>query len=213
MEAHASTTTSTVVSPRNTALSPLVALRALSNQSQLESHSTASALTFYPDDWNLLFVHPLLLGCLHDWEHPVSLFDEGVDSGTLMNQSEGLYMDNTQPQLAESRFHLPQTDRGCNQEPPLPYDNQATIPVSTIAYTQPAREGLEVFELTSADLILPGLLLGRTLNRDFTGRWFHLHCSSARVRYLSLFTIQRAVSYHPSNGYESRRTLPATPST
>ncbi len=213
LEAHISTTTSIAVSLWNTALSPVVAPPALSNQPQLDSHSTVATSAFLPDDWHLLLTNPLLFGHLQDWQHPVSLFDEGTDSVTLMMQNDGLGMDITQSQPAQSHLHLPQIDWGSNQEPPLPYNIQTTIPVSIITYLQSAREILGVFELTSADLILPGRLLGPTPNRDFTGRWLHLRWSSAGVKYLSLPTIQRAILYRPSARYESGRTLPATPST
>ena len=100
LEAHISTTTSTAVSPRNTALSPLVALLPLlSNQSQVDSHSTVATSTFFPGDWCLLLDNP-------------RLFDEGIDSGTLMMRDVGLYVDITQSQLAQSHLHLPQIDWG-----------------------------------------------------------------------------------------------------
>ena len=134
LEAHISTTTSTAVSPRNTALSPLVALPALSSQPQLDRHSTVAISTLPPDDGYLLLENPLLFGHLQDWEHQVSLFDEGIDSGTLMMQNNGLYMDITQSQLAQSHLHLPQIDWGSNQESPILHTNQATIPVSIITY-------------------------------------------------------------------------------
>ena len=139
LEAYISTTTSTAASPRNTALSPLIALPPLSGQSQLDSHSTVATSTFCLDDWYLLLDNPLLFDYLQDWEHPVSLFDEGIDSGTLMMQSNGLYMDIAQSQLAQSRLHLPQIDWGSNQESPLLDNNQATISVSIITYPQSTR--------------------------------------------------------------------------
>ena len=139
LEAHISTTTPTAVSPRNTTLSPLVALPSLSNQSQLDSHSTVATSTFCPGDWCLLLDNPLF-DHLQDWEHPVSLFDEGIDSGTSTMQNNGLYVDITHSQLAQSHLHLPQIDWGSNQESPLLHDNQATIPVSIITYPQSTRE-------------------------------------------------------------------------
>ena len=148
LEAHISTITSTAVSPRNAALSPLVALPPSSNQSQLDSHSTVATSTICPGDWCLLLDNPLLFDHLQDWEHPVSLFDDGIDSGTLMMQNNGLYMDITQSQLAQSHLHLPQIDWGSNQEPPLASNNQATIPVSIITYPKSTRESRGAFDLT-----------------------------------------------------------------
>ena len=139
-DADFSTATSTAVSPRNTALNRLVALSALSNQPQLDSHSTVDTSNFFPDDRYLLLDNPLLFGHLQDWEHQVSLFDEGIASRTLMMQNNELYMDITQSQLAQSHLHLPQIDWGSNQESPLLHNNQATIPVSIITYPKPTRE-------------------------------------------------------------------------
>ena len=130
LEAHISTTTPTAVSPRNTAPSPLDALPPLSNQSQLDSHSTVATSTFCPGDWCLLPDNPLLFDHLQDWEHPVSLFNEGTDSGILMMQNNGLHLDITQSQLAQSHLHLPQIDWDSNQGSPPLHNNQATIPVS-----------------------------------------------------------------------------------
>ena len=139
-EAYISTTTSTAVSTRSTALSPLVALRTLSNQSQLDSHSTVANSTFCPDDWYPFLTNPLLFGYLQDWEHSVSLFDEVIDSDTLMMQNDGLDGDITQLQPAQSHPHLPQIDWGSNQDPPFPYIDRATTPVSIITYLQSARK-------------------------------------------------------------------------
>ena len=136
LDAHINTTTSTSVSPRNTALSPgpLVALPPLSMQPQLDSHSTVATSAFCPDDWYLLLDNPLLCGHLQNHEHLVSLFDEGIDSGTLIMQENGLYMGITQSQLAQSHLHPPQIDWGSNQESPLLHNNQGTKPVRIITY-------------------------------------------------------------------------------
>ena len=140
LEAQIYTTTSTAAPPRNTAPSSLVALLPLSNQSQLDSHSTVATSTFCLDDWHLLLDNPLPFGHPRDWEHPVSLCDEGIDSGTSTMQNDELYVDITQSQLAQSHLHLPQIDWDSNQESPLLHDNQATIPVSIITYPQSTRE-------------------------------------------------------------------------
>ena len=91
---------------------------------------------YLPEDWDLFFANLLLLGHPQVWEHPVSLFDEGISSGTstIRNYDYGPDMDATQSQLARSHVHLPQIDRGSIQEP---YNNHAVIPVSIIVYLQP----------------------------------------------------------------------------
>ena len=148
LEAQIYTTTSTAAPPRNTAPSSLVPLPPLSNKSQLDSHSTVATSTFCLDDWYLLLDNPLLFGHLQDWEHPVSLFDEGIDSGTSTMQNDELYMDITQSQLVQSHLHPPQIDWNSNQESPLLHNNQSTIPVSIFPYPQSTREIRKVFELT-----------------------------------------------------------------
>ena len=148
LEAHISTATSTAVSPRNTALTPLVALPALSSQSQLDGHGTVATSTFCPDNWYRYFENPVLFGDPQDWEQPVPLFNEGIDTGTLMMQSSGLDMDIAQSQLAHSYLHLPRIGWGSNQESPRPYNDQAAILVSIFTYPQSSRDAREAFELT-----------------------------------------------------------------
>ena len=93
---------------------------------------------YLPEDWDLFLANFSLLDHPQVWEHPVSLFDEGIDSNTSMiqNYDYGPDVDLTQSQLAQSHVHLPQVDRGSGQEPPLPYNNHAMIPVSIIMYLQ-----------------------------------------------------------------------------
>ena len=93
---------------------------------------------FFPEDWNLLLANPLLLGHPQFWEHPVSVFDEGLDNCTFIIQNYGPHVDSTQSQLAQFHPHLPHIDRGSCQGPPFLHSNQAAIPVSTIVYPQPA---------------------------------------------------------------------------
>ena len=88
----------------------------------------------FPNSWDLHPANPLL-GHPQFWG-PVSRFDEGVGSSTPIIKDYELDLDVTQSQGAQSHLHLPQIDWGSNQGPPLPYDNQATIPVSIIVYPQ-----------------------------------------------------------------------------
>ena len=92
--------------------------------------------TLYPSAWHLLLAHPLLLDHLPGWEHAVPLFDEGMANGQFGIQDYGLDMDVTESQLAHSHPHLPQIDWGSNQESPLPFHNQVTIPVSIFMHPQ-----------------------------------------------------------------------------
>jgi hypothetical protein len=117
------------------ALSLLVAR---SNQSPLGGHNTVATSIFLPSARDLLLADPLLLSHPQVWEHQVSLFDKGIDSGTFMAQNYGLDVNVTQSQLTQYYLHLPQIDSDCNGEPPLPYNNKATIPVSIIVYPQSA---------------------------------------------------------------------------
>lgn len=93
---------------------------------------------FLADDWNLLLADPLLLGHPQLWEYLVPPLDERIDSGAPMiqNYDQGLDVDVTQSQVAQSHVHLPQIDRGTSQEPPLPYNNHAMILVSVTVYLQ-----------------------------------------------------------------------------
>ena len=88
-----------------------------------------------PGDWDLFLGNLSLLAHPQVREHLVSLFDEGIDSGTPMIQTYDhvTEVDVTESQLAQSHVHLPQIDRGSSQEPPLPYNNHA---VSVIVYLQ-----------------------------------------------------------------------------
>jgi hypothetical protein len=90
-----------------------------------------------PGAWDLLLSNPLLLGHPQFWEHPVSLIGESIDRGTFMIQNYGLDVDVTQSPLAHSHLHLPRLDWSFNQERPISYYNQATIPVSIIVNSQP----------------------------------------------------------------------------
>ena len=89
---------------------------------------------FYPNSFDVFFANPLLLGQPQIWEHPVSLFDEGMADDTLITQNHGLEMDFTQVQLAQSHLPLPQINWGSKQELQLLYGDQATMPVSMIVY-------------------------------------------------------------------------------
>jgi len=86
--------------------------------------------TYCPNDWDPLLANPLFLGQPQVWEHPISIFDEGMANGTFSTQN--YEPDLTQSQLAQSRLLLPQFDWGYNEEPLLAYNNQATIPVRII---------------------------------------------------------------------------------
>jgi len=74
----------------------------------------------------------LLLGHTQVCEYPISIFDEGMAKGTFTTQNYG--PDLTQSQLVRSHLHLPQFDWGYHEEPLLPYNNQAIIPVSIIVH-------------------------------------------------------------------------------
>lgn len=89
---------------------------------------------FFPDAWEPPLANHLLLSHPQVWEHPFLLFDEGIDTGTFTIQSGGLDLNLIRPQLAQSHLHTPQIDWGSSQEPPVPYDTQATIPVSITVY-------------------------------------------------------------------------------
>ena len=135
-ETHISATTSTACSLEYTALSPLVAPRARSNESPLDSHNTVVTPMYFPDFWDLHLAKPSLLGHPHLWVHPASHFDEGITSGPFTMHDLEPDANSTQSQLAHSHLPLPQIDWSSNEEPLLPYDNQATIPVSIIVYPQ-----------------------------------------------------------------------------
>ena len=142
-EAHTSTGTNPASPPGNAALPPLVAPPPWSNQSPLDSHDTVDTLTFCPNDWDPLLANALFLGHPQVWEHPISIFDEGMADGTFSTQN--YEPDLTQSQLAQSHLLLPQFDWVYNQVPLLAYNNQATITVRIInpVYLQSAH----VFEL------------------------------------------------------------------
>ena len=117
-------------SPKDTALRPLVAPPAWSNQSRPDSHNTVATPTLYSDDWGLLLANPLLPNHPQVLEHPALLSDEEMANGTFMIQNHGLDVYLTQSQLAPSHHRLPQIDSGPNQEQLLPYNNQSTASVS-----------------------------------------------------------------------------------
>ena len=144
MEEYISTGICTALPPENMPQNLLVAPLARSNQSPLDGHNTMATPIFLPEDWELFLANLLLLGHLQVWDHPVSLFDEGIDSGTSMvqNYDNGLDVDVTRSQLAQSHVHLPQINRGSGQEPPLPYNNHAMISVRIIVYLQLASRKL-----------------------------------------------------------------------
>jgi len=143
-EAHISTITSeTAFSSEDTAPSLLIPSLAPSNQSPIGDHNIVPSPNFLPGAWDLLIPsNPLLLGHLQIWEQPVSLFGEGIDSGTFTIQNYGLGVGVTQSQLAPSHLCLPQINWDPSQEPPLPYNNQATIPVSIIMSPHSAQRKL-----------------------------------------------------------------------
>ena len=138
MKEHSSTGIYTAFPPEDTALNQLVAPLAQSNQSPVDSHDTMATPNLLPEDWYLCLANPLLLGHPQVWEHSVSLFDEGIDSGTPMiqNYDYGPDVDVPRSQLTRSHVHLPQIDRGSSQEPQPPYNNHAMIPVRIIVLIQ-----------------------------------------------------------------------------
>lgn len=135
-EARISITNSTACSPEYTALSPLVAPLTRSNESLLDSYNTVVTPMSFPDFGGLDLANPLLFGHPHLWDHPVSHFDKGIDNGPFTIHNYEPDVDVTQTQLAQSHLPLPQIDWASNEEPLLPYVNQATRPVSTIVYPQ-----------------------------------------------------------------------------
>jgi len=140
---HTSTGTNTASLPGNAALRPLVSPLPWSTQSPLDSHNTVDILTFCPNDWDPLLANLLFLGHPQVWEHPISMFDEGMANGTFSTQK--YEPDLTQSQLAQPHLLLPQFDWVYNKVPLLAYNNQATIPVSTNNLVYPSL--LIVFEL------------------------------------------------------------------
>ena len=135
-EAYTSTGTNTASPPGNTALRPLVAQPSWSNRSPLDSHNTVATPMVCPNDWDPLLANALFLGHPRVCEHPVSIFDEGTANGTFTTQNYG--PDTTQSQLAQSHLLLQQFDcRVYNEVPLLTYNNQTTIPVSTINLVYP----------------------------------------------------------------------------
>lgn len=133
-EPHISTTISAAYSLEDTALRLPVAPLNRSNESPPDSHNTVVTPISSHDSWSLYLENPLLFGYPQVCEHPVSLFNQGINSGPFIIDNYELDVNVTQSQSAQSRLHRPQIDWGSSQEPPLPYDNQATIPVSTIVY-------------------------------------------------------------------------------
>ncbi len=91
--------------------------------------------TSCPNNRYPLRANPLLLGHPQIWEHPVSLFDEGMANGIFAMQDYGLDIGSPQSQLAHSLLHLPQIDS--YQALPLPYNNLAPIPVSIVSFIYP----------------------------------------------------------------------------
>jgi len=91
-----------------------------------------------PGAFNPHFANSLLLSHPQVWEHPVSLVDEGIDGSTLTIRNPGLDVDVPQSQLTQSHLHVPQIDWGSSQEPPRPYNTQATIPMSIVVYSHSA---------------------------------------------------------------------------
>ena len=130
-EPHTRINTCTIFSPENTTIRPPVASLAWSNQSPPGSHSLMATLTSCLNDRDPPHAYPLLLGHPQIWEHPVSLFDEGMANGIFSMQDHGLEIDLPQSQLTHSLLHFQQIDS--YQALPLPYNNQAPMPVSIIA--------------------------------------------------------------------------------
>ena len=132
-EAQTSTSicTFTALSSEDMALRSSVAPPVWSTQSRLDSQDASAITTSYHNALDLLLANPLLLGQQQAQGYPVSLFDGGMDHGTW---NDGLEMKLTQSQLAQSHLHLPQLDWSSNQDPPLPYRNQAPVPVSVIVH-------------------------------------------------------------------------------
>ena len=131
-EGHNSTNIRTTFSPEDKTLNPATSIMACSNQSRLDSNNTMATSTPCPKDWDPLRANPLLLGYPQIWEHPVSLIDEGSTNGIFVLQGYGPEIDLSQRQLAHSFLPIPLIDWGSYQESPLPHNNQAPIPVSTI---------------------------------------------------------------------------------
>ena len=136
-EAQISTNTCTAFSQKSTTLSPLVTSLARSNQSRLDSHGTMATPTSCRNNRDPPHANTLLLGHSQIWEHPVSLFDDGLANGIFAMQDYGLDIDLPQSQLAHSLLHLPPIDRGAYQESPFPSNNQAPISVSIISPMYP----------------------------------------------------------------------------
>jgi hypothetical protein len=106
-ETHIGTKTNTVFPQGNTTPSPLVAPPPWSNQSPLDSHNTVDTPTVCPNDWDsLLARNPLFLGHQQVWEHPISIFDEGMANGIFLIQNYG--PDLTHSQLVHSHLDPPQ---------------------------------------------------------------------------------------------------------
>jgi len=141
-EAHTITGTNAASPPGNTALRPLVAQPSWSNQSPLDSHNTVDTSTFFPNDWDPVLANALFLGHPQAWEHPISIFDEGMANGTFTTQNCEPHL--TQSQLAQPHLLLPQFDWVYNKMPLLAYNNQATITVSIINPVYP--QSAHVFE-------------------------------------------------------------------
>ena len=133
---HINTTTSACHSPEDTVLSLPVVPLARSNESPLDSHNTVVTPISVHNSWSLRLATPLFLGLPQVCEHSVSLFDQGIDSSPFTIENNELDRGITQSQLAQSHLHLPHIDWRSNEQPLLPYDDQATIPVSIIVYPQ-----------------------------------------------------------------------------
>jgi len=78
------------------------------------------------------------------WQHLISMVGERIANGAFTIQNDGL--DLTQSQPAHSHPYLPQIEEASNEEPPLPNNNQATIPVSTINLVY--HQSVYIFALT-----------------------------------------------------------------
>lgn len=125
-----STCTSTVLTLED-AVQRLFASLAWPTQSRLDRQDILAITTSRYNALDELFANPLLLDQPQPRDYPVLLFDGGMANGTL---NDGLETKLTQSQLAQSHFHLPQLDWSSNQEPSLPYNDQASMSVSVIVY-------------------------------------------------------------------------------
>ena len=104
-----------------------------SNQLTPDGHNATASPILYPNEYNQYYVDPVVFEPSSSWEYTStpSIFGEESTNGTFAAQKHELNELGSQSQVVSSYFRVPQISWDTNWGPPLSFDDQATMPVST----------------------------------------------------------------------------------